>query len=91
MSVTKTRVWTDMRVFNRSYGDGLNRAEKGGWGDKQGEEVPAQHWFWYIGFGCGWSVKSGLRGGVGAPLDGVGNLLSCRGGEDEEVFARSSS
>lgn len=56
VSSVKTRVWTDIRAFNRSYSDDLNRVERG---DQQGEEMPAQHWFWYIGFGCGWRVSQG--------------------------------
>lgn len=62
-------------------------------GDEQGEEVPAQHCFWYIGFGCGRRVSQGLKGGrwtEGLHWEGLG-ISSCGGGEDEDVLAKSSS
>lgn len=72
--LSKTRVWTDMGVplFIKQSGGGRRRGQ-----------VPAQYWFWYIGFGCGWweSLEQGLGRGC----------LSCRWVEDEEVFTRSSS
>jgi len=79
------RVWTDTRAFDRSYSDGLNRGGggRGGGGGGGGEEeeggaVPAQHWFWYLGFGGGRRVGRG------------GGLLSCGGGAVEEVSVGSS-
>lgn len=58
------RIW----VFNRSYSEWLDRT--GGWRTR--EEVPAQNWIWYTGFGCGWWVSS--RRGV-APLGRLGDLF----------------
>lgn len=48
------RIW----MFHCSY----NRA--GGGGKVRGQ-VPAQYWFWYIGFGCGWweSLEQGVARG----------------------------
>lgn len=78
-AVCKTRVWTDRRVFDRSYHDGLNGLE---WGRRtRGGGVPVQRWFWYIGFGGGSEDQSGLTDGGGGRLrsshwEGLG-ISSC--------------
>lgn len=61
-AVSKTRVWTDTRVFNRSYSDGLNRVEWGGRtrGGSAGTALVLVYWFWLPSVG-----QSGLRGSTG--------------------------
>lgn len=79
LSVSETRVWTDTRALDRSYSDGLSRVDE----DQQEEAVPAQHWFWYIGFGCSWCVS---QGGVGCGAGRIEGLhwerlrISCHAG-----------
>lgn len=73
--LSKTRVWTDMSVPLFIY---LSRS-----GTKEetsaSTELVLVYWIWL------WLVgKSGAKGGKGMSL-------TCRGVEDEEVLARSSS
>lgn len=48
--VSKSRVWTDMRAFNRSYSYGLNRVESG-WqttGESASTALVLVYWFWLL-------------------------------------------
>ncbi len=60
-SVSKTRVWTDTRAFDRSYSEGLNKVEWG-WRTRgsAGKALVLVYWFWLRLVG-----QSGLKGGVG--------------------------